>query len=115
MTRILSHECQVVAEFQWQHLLSYARADSTVYPHRMKQYQVRPILSDLYLPKRNLQSFPGVASGARNAGDVHDFIRGYGVAPKFHPQRPLESRALQLQDVAQLSDSERIKTGIPHT
>lgn len=64
----------------------------------------------------DLQSFPGVASGARNAGDVHDFIRGYGVAPKFHPQRGiLEPCALQLQDfLAQPNDSERIKTGIPH-
>ena len=63
----------------------------------------------------DLQSFPGVASGARNAGDVHDFIRGYGVAPKFHSQRSL-LEPLQLQDVlAQPNDSERIKTGIPHT
>mgnify|MGYP002803559830 FL=1 len=48
----------------------------------------------------------GVASGARNAGDVHDFIRGYGVAPKEAKKKgPSQPADLKTDIVVDMEDA----------
>ena len=55
---------------------------SLLYIYIFYCYRISLYISRSYPVSILHESIWGVASAARNAGDVHDFIRGYGSAPK---------------------------------